>query len=167
MVSSKPDHAQRQLDGLSKFCAPNQMIANEAKTKFMTFGKEKHISLKLNGKPLEQVQSYKCLGNIVSGTKTVMGDVFKENYGYLCDMLNKVKNLSIPPRCTIHMYQSLIQPIVLYGSDVWGMNITAQKSLDNVFLWFLKVILHVKQSTSKVMLVGEVGMFPPDHFMSP
>ena len=51
MVSSKPDHAQRQLDGLSKFCAPNQMIANEAKTKFMTFGKEKHVSLKLNDKP--------------------------------------------------------------------------------------------------------------------
>ena len=40
------------------------------------------------------------------------------------------------------------------------MNITVQKSLDNVFLWFLKVILHVKQSTSNVMLVGEVGMFP-------
>ena len=169
MVSSKPDHAQRQLDGLSKFCAPNQMIANEAKTKFMIFGKEKHVSLKLNGKPLQQVQSYKCLGNIVSGTKTAMGDVFRDNYGYLCDkarqsafaMLHKVKNLSIPPRCTFHMYQSLIQPILLYGSDVWGMNITAQKSLDKVFHRFIKVILHVKQSTSNVMLVGEVGMFPP------
>ena len=169
MVSSRPDHTQRQLDGLSKFCATNQMIANEAKTKCMTFGKEKHVSLKLNGKPLEQVQYYKCLGNIVSGTKTVMGDVFRENYGYLCDkarqsafaMLNKVKNLSLPPRCIFHMYQSLIQPILLYGSDVCGMNITAQKSLDKVFHWFLKVIFHVKQSTSNVMLVGEVGMFPP------
>ena len=88
---------------------------------------------------------------------------------FLCDkarqsafaMLNKVKHLSIQSRRTFHMYQRLVQPILLYGSDVCGLNITNQKSLDNVFLLFLKVILHVKQSTSNVMLVGEVGMFPP------
>ena len=45
-------------------------------------------------------------------------------------------------------------------SSIWH-HIPAQKSLDNVFLWFLKVILRVKQSTSNVMLVGEVDMFPP------
>ena len=39
MVSCTPKHAQRQLDGLSKFCAPNQMIANELKTKYMFFWK--------------------------------------------------------------------------------------------------------------------------------
>ena len=103
------------------------MIANEAKTKFMTFEKEKHISLKLNVNPLEQVQSYKCLGNIVSGTMTVMGDVFRENYGYLCDkarqsafaMLNKVNNLSIPPGvpfiCTRAFCSRSYFMVVMYG----------------------------------------------------
>ena len=168
MVSCNTDHAQRQLNGLSKFCAPNQMVTNEIKTKYMAFGKIKDVKLKLNGKLLEQVQSYKCLGNIISSTKTVTGDIFGENYEYLCEkarkstfaMLNKTKSLHIPPQCTSYMYQSLIQPILLYGSDIWGMNTAAQRSLDKVFYWFLKILLNVKRNTSNVMLVGEVGMFP-------
>ena len=76
MVSCNTDHAQRQLGGLSKFCAPNQMVTNEIKTKYMAFGKIEDVKLKLNGKSLEQVQSYKCLGNIISSTKTVTGDIF-------------------------------------------------------------------------------------------
>ena len=58
MISSNPKHAQRQLDGLSKFCAPNQMVANELKTKYMVFGNLASFSLELNGKNLEKVQSY-------------------------------------------------------------------------------------------------------------
>ena len=76
-------------------------------------------------------------------------------------MLNKTKSLHIPPHCTSYMYQSLIQPILLYGSDIWGMNTAAQRSLDIVFYWFLKTLLNVKRNTSNVMLVGEDGMFPP------
>ena len=49
MVSRNPAHAQRQLDGLSRFCATNQMLANETKTKYMVFGKETFLSLNLNG----------------------------------------------------------------------------------------------------------------------
>ena len=45
------------------------------------------------------------------------------------------------------MYQSLIQPIFLYGSDIWGMNTAAQRSLDKVFCWFLKILLNVKRNT--------------------
>ena len=169
MVSCNPAHAQRQLDGLSRFCATNQMLANETKTKYMVFGKETHFSLNLNGKLLEKVRSHKCLGNIISEKKPITGDIFGGNYDYLCDkarqstfaMLSKVKNLKIPPRCTSYMYQNLVQPILLYGSDIWGISLTAQKSVDKVFHWFMKLMLHVTQNTSNVMLVGEVGMFPP------
>ena len=94
MVSCNPAHAQRQLDGLSWFCATNQMLANETKTKYMVSGKETHFSLNLN------------------------------------------------------------------GSDLSGISLTAQQSVDKVFRWFMKLMLHVKQNTSNVMLVGEVDMFP-------
>ena len=50
MASCNADHAQRQLGGLSKFCAPNQMVTNEIKTKYMAFRKIKDVKLKLNGK---------------------------------------------------------------------------------------------------------------------
>ena len=85
MVSCNPAHAQRQLDGLSRFCATNQMLANETKTKYMVFGKETHFSLNLNGKLREKVRSHKCLGNIISEKRTITGDIFGGNYDYLCD----------------------------------------------------------------------------------
>ena len=50
---------------------------------------------------------------------------------------------------------------MLSDSDIWGISLKAQKSVDKVFHWFMKLMLHVTQNTSNVMLIGEVGMFPP------
>ena len=101
MISYFPKHAQRQLDGLSKFCAPNQMVANELKTKYMVFGNLNTFLLKLNGKNLEKVSSYKYLGNISNSTCLVLSDIFNENADYLYNkahqsvfaMMSKIKNL--------------------------------------------------------------------------
>ena len=40
------------------------------------------FSLKLNGKNLEMVSSYKYLGNIIDSTRLVSSDIFKENADY-------------------------------------------------------------------------------------
>ena len=169
MVSCTPKHAQRQLDGLSKFCAPNQMVANELKTKYMVFGKLNDFSLQLNGKHIEKVSSYKYLGNIISCTRLLSGDVFKENADYLCNkarqsvfaMIGKLKNLDVPTRTILYLYQTLVQPVLVYGSDVWGVSTGGLSKVDKIFYWFLRLILRVKFNTSHIMMVGEVGMFPP------
>ena len=171
MVSCNQANAQHQLDGLSKFCSPNQMIANETKTKYMVFGKTNDFSLVLNGKPIDRVTSYKCLGNIINSTCQPNGNIFRENAEYLSNKarqsavinLNKLKNAgNIPPKCMLHLYQTMIQPVLLYGSDIWGTQSTcASTPLDKVLYWWLRMILRVKLSTSKQMLLGEAGVLPP------
>ena len=169
MISCSPKHAQRQLDGLSKFCAPNQMVANELKTKYMVFGNLNTFSLKLHGKNLEKVSSYKYLGNIINSTRLLSSDIFKENADYLCNkarqsvfaMMNKIKNLDVPAPTVLHLYQTMIQSVLVYGSDVWGVTKRGPTEADKVFNWFLRLILRVKLNTSKTMMMGEVGMFPP------
>ena len=108
---------------------------SEIKTKYMAFGKIKDVKLKLNGKLLEHVQSYKRLGNIISSIKQWRG-IYLERiiHIYVKNQENlplrswtKQKNLHIPPQCISHMYQSIIQPILLYGSDIWGMNTAAHR----------------------------------------
>ena len=169
MISSNPKHAQRQLDGLSKFCAPNQMVANELKTKYMVFGNLASFSLELNGKNIEKVQSYKYLGNMINSTRLSSGDIFKGNSDYLCNkarqsvfaMMNKIKSLEIPASTVLHLYQTIVQPVLVYGSDIWGVTARGLAEADKVFNWFLRLVLRVKLSTSKIMMAGEVGMFPP------
>ena len=60
MVSTNPKDAQTQLNELSSYSSPNQMIANDIKTKFMVFGRCEKFELKLNGKPIERVEISKC-----------------------------------------------------------------------------------------------------------
>ena len=45
----------------------------------------KNVKLFFNGKAIEEVPSYKYLGNLFSSTKTSRGDPFSENYQYLYD----------------------------------------------------------------------------------
>ena len=33
----------------------------------------------------------------------------------------------------MYIFQSLVKPIFVYGSEVWGVNINATKAIDKVF----------------------------------
>ena len=81
--------AQKQLDGVANFSSKNKAIANTIKTKFTVFGNIKNVKLFFNGKKIEEVPSYKYLGNLFASTKTSKGDIFSENYQYLYDKAQK------------------------------------------------------------------------------
>ena len=170
MVSTSPVHAQKQLDGLSSFTAPNQLVANDIKTKYMVFGKSDTFTLRLNGKRIKRVKSSKCLGFILSSVQSLNGDIFRENPNYLKDkaqksvfsFLNRVKRIgNASPKCIFNLYECLTQPILLYGSDIWGFSKSNISSIDLLLNWFLRIVLGVKQGTSIPMLLGESGIFPP------
>ena len=55
---------------------------------------------------------------------------------------------TLPPHITLHTFNSLIKPIVVYGSEVWSYNKTLQAENDKVFLRFARQILRVKPTTS-------------------
>ena len=170
LVSSTLAGLQKQLDGLHQFCANNQMIVNELKTKFMVFGMEEHVQLTFKGKDIEQVNEYKYLGNIFNAVSRATGDTFRSNHEYLCtkarqaifSLQKKARHAgTLPPQCLIYLYQSLVQPILLYGSEVWGANAKAAASIDKILLWYLRIILHVKATTSNLITIGECGVIPP------
>ena len=77
-------------------------------------------------------------------------------------MKRKVKHVgSMPPNIMLHLFQSLIEPILTYGSEVWGVYKQGPASADKVFMKFARCLLGVKASTSNLMTLGECGHFPP------
>ena len=170
MVSTAPMDAQKQLDNLSKYTAPNQLIANEIKTKYMVFGKSDTFTLRLNGKRIKRVKSSKCLGIIVNTIQNLNGDIFRVNPDYLKDkarksvfsFINRTKRIgNTSPKCMFDLYECLTQPILLYGSDLWGFSTSSTSSIDLLLNWFLRLVLGVKQGTCIPMLLGESGVYPP------
>ena len=146
------------------------MIVNELKTKVIAFGCKNNIRVLFNGQQIENTSQYQYLGNIISTTQTSRGDVFRENFDYLCSQARKaifglkhrLKSLeALPPRVLIHMYETLIRPILVYGSDVWGSQPQGTFAVDKVFFWYMRCILQVKSTTSNIMVVGESGQIPP------
>ena len=170
MISTNETHAQTQMNGLSKFCSPNQMLVNNIKTKFMVFGKSLKVNLTFNKNPIEEVSSYKCLGTIVNTIKTYKSDMFKLHPEYLCNkarkcvfsIQRKLKFIGdIPPKCRFHFFETMIKPILIYGSELWGTNINACESVDKIYRWYIRCVMRVKATTSNVISVGESGLLPP------
>ena len=170
LVSDMTVNSQKQLNGLRKFCSPNQMIANTIKTKFMVYGRIENVKLYLDGKEIEQVDKYKSLGTILNSVKVHHGNIFKHNVDYLNNrakkaifgIQKKLKHIaSIPPTHMFYLYETLIQPILLYGSDIWGATPQCTKDIDNVFLWFVRCVLGIKATTCNIITIGESGIIPP------
>ena len=77
-------------------------------------------------------------------------------------VLQKLKNIGVtPPLIMSHIFETVIMPILTYGSDVWGYNKVACTMLDKVFLRITRCILGIKSTTSNLIGIGECGRMPP------
>ena len=119
---------------------------------------------------IERTLMYKYLGNIFSETRTIRGDMFKHTYDYLCvksqrALLSSNKQLNhlgtLPPKLSLHLFKTNIEPILTYGSEIWGTNKSGCDEIDTFCLRFMKSVLGVKSSTSTIAVYGELGFFPP------
>ena len=148
------------------------MSVNEIKTKSMVIGNksEARVNLTFDKKDIEQVNQYKCLGVIVRSISRNDEDIFACNNPYLCGqgrkslfgVLHRLRSITpIPPRVQFKLFDAVIKPILMYGSDVWGHNISGISMIDKVMLRFSRCVLNVKDTTSNVMVYGECGILPP------
>ena len=147
LVSDSPDGLQRQLNGLFDFCCDNKMVVNEMKTRVMVCGSSTdNVKIKFNNKVLDVVDQYEYLGNIIKRTKRSNEDIFGENYQYLCNrakqaifaIYKRLKNIGIfPVKIMMYIFQSLVKPILVYGSEVWGVNMNAIKAIDMISVFMV------------------------------
>ena len=55
------------------------------------------------------------------------------------------------------MFDAQVQPILLYGSELWGLNVMS--AIENVHLFSLKKMLQVPIFTPNVMVYGDSGRY--------
>ena len=170
LIADTCNGLQRQLDGLQEFCSKNLTAVNEIKTKCMAFGKIETVQVKFNSKPIEQVYQYKFLGNILKSVKRLNQSIFAENHLYLANqakkavgaMYSRIRDVgTLQPHIMLHMYDCLVKPITVYGSEVWGHHHPAQSEADKIFFRFARQVLRVKPTTSNIIVLGECGVLPP------
>ena len=52
----------------------------------------------------------------------------------------------------LQMFDAMIKPILVYGSDAWGTNKAAHLAVDKVILHFARCILCVKATTNNAIV---------------
>ena len=78
-------------------------------------------------------------------------------------ILKKSRKLNLPVDILLQLFDSMVAPILLYGSEVWGYE--DNSIIESLYLSFYKMILKVKKSTPSCILYGELGRYPVDVFI--
>ena len=72
-------------------------------------------------------------------------------------VLGKVKRLNLPVDIACDLFDKLIVPIALYGSEVWGFENIMQ--IEVFYRKFLRNILKVHKTAASCMVYGETGRY--------
>ena len=168
LLSKSKIGLDNMLSALKNFSQKNGMTLNIKKTKVMTFNKNgRHIreNFFYGEERIETTRQYKYLGFLVtpsgeinSGLKDLKDRALRAFY-----KLKKKMGIAFRrhPTTSIKLFRSLIEPILLYASDFWGiLKMPTNNPIENFFMSFCKQLLGVqKQSTNDGVLL-ELGQFP-------
>ena len=76
----------------------------------------------------------------------------------LHNLFTVFKYIELPTTQKLHLFDTLVSPILNYSSEVWGMH--TAPDIELVHTKFLRSILGVKKSTNLSALYGELGRTP-------
>lgn len=155
---------QNSLDIFHSYCEMWNLQVNVNKTKVMIFSKRKvrkNIEFYLNGKKLEIVDTFTYLGVLFKYNGCFIetrNKRIEQAHKALFSIYKLIQNESIPIDVKLKMFDSMVEPILLYGSEVWGFE--DMYLIEQVHLKFCKRILRVRNTTANFMVYGELGRFP-------
>jgi hypothetical protein len=159
---------QNMLSALKDYTAENGMTVNTKKTQTIIFNKMgKHIrrSFFVGDTKLDSTREYKYLGFMVTPSGE-LNTGLKDLKNRALRALAKLKNKMGPcfrkhPLITLKLFRSLIEPILLYASDFWGiLKMPTNNPVENVFTSFCKQLLGVQKQTSNKGVLLELGLSP-------
>ena len=70
-------------------------------------------------------------------------------------IIKKARRLNLDVDVKLHLFDTMVLPIALYGSEIWGhVNF---EIIERLHLQFCKMLLKVKKCTPTCMVLGELG----------
>ena len=110
--------------------------------------------------PIERVDSFCYLG-IVFRYNNTFQNAIKHNIDKARKAVFKISvllnEIDLDVKTRIHLFDTLILPILLYGCEIWGFENVEQ--IEVFRRKYLRYILQVRKSTPNAMVYGELGRY--------
>ncbi len=174
LLSSTPQGLQQHLDLLDNYCQNWALAVNLKKTNIMVFQnkprcQEHRYRFSLGSTALEHTMQYTYLGLIItaSGSFSMAVNALKDKARRALYAIKKeFQNIEILLPIWCKIFDSVIQPIALYGSEVWGplsdQSYTRwdRHPTEALHTEFCKIILKLQRKTPNNACRAELGRFP-------
>jgi hypothetical protein len=168
LLSDSEVGLNRLLGELKTYSDLNQLKVNTDKTKCMIFNKTGRLirrNFYLGSIRLENVRCYKYLGLMITPSgeiKTALDDLRSRALKAYMSLKNKL-GISFRDHVddTTGLFDSLVKPILLYGSDFWGcLKLPRNNPIENLHMQFCRQLLGVQKNTTNNGVLLELGRTP-------
>lgn len=161
MMAESQEDLQSLTNVLSDWCGENELEVNVSKTKVMVVGKANKAQVKLGGQKVEVVKVYKYLGLMLSRDLK-----WTEHVSYIVDKVKRrmaqsyrlLSNKDLVPSTRLHLYSSLILPVMSYGAGLWHLTDHQLRQLESLHLKALKAILGTCTTTTTAAVYTDCAM---------
>ena len=168
LLSKSKEGLENMLLALKLYSERNGMALNAKKTKVMIFNKNgRHIRrvFKFGQEKLETTRQYKYLGFLVTPSGEINSGLrdLRDRAQHAFSKLKKKMGITFrqKPSITIKLFSSLIEPILLYASDFWGiLKMPGSNPIETLFMSFCKQLLGVQKQTTNAGVLLELGQLP-------
>lgn len=187
LLAESETHLQQLLDALWAFCAEYDMEVNVRKTEIVVFGHVGYTGNNLwrygnpsssTARPVVQAsESFKYLGVVFHQTKgfsACIDTLEAAGKRAMWAMLSRCREHGISSlSMQVHLFHTLVSPILNYCSEVWAPALLARSGegadlvtavlnndLQQVQHMFLRVLGHLRRSTSVQLMLREFGCRP-------
>ena len=173
LLSPTEQGLQQNLDLLEQYCQTWALAVNLNKTKIMIFEKrsrsqvQKH-NFTIGPHSIEHTNNYRYLGLIINsnGKFNLAVNDLREKARRAFYAIKRQIPVEIPIRIWLKLFESVIEPIALYGSEVWGpltnqeFNKWEKHPIETLHAEFCKSILKVHRCAIHNACRAELGQYP-------
>ena len=157
---------QNQINNMRKASENLGLVVNTNKTKVVVFRRGGYLAARerwyLGDEQLEVVTQYKYLGVMISTklcTNSMLTDLAQRAKAACMQIIKSLKKLSfVPPNVLFKIFDAQIQPILLYGAEIWGLDCC--KHIESVHMYMMKWYMNVATRTPNTMVYGDTGRYP-------
>ena len=142
-----------------RVCERRKLRVNVGKSKVMRCTRNEdgdRLNVMLNGEALEEVDQFKYLGSVIAANGGVEADVrhrVNEGCKVLGALKGVMKNRGLGMNVKKFLYEKVVVPTVMYGSESWGMKVTERQKLNVCSDRILTCRIKSIRSPAKVGLV--------------
>ena len=143
-----------------------------AKCKVVRIGKGKKSAIKLNEQILEEVDTYKYLGELISKKNNLEAHIEATETKIQAVTQNIITETGnkefkgMKMQAIWQLFDATVIPIMTYGSESWNLTRREENHLQTIHNKALKTILALPQGTPTNILLAETGQLPIKYTMN-